>query len=433
MRHGMRRLVGLAAVAAVGIAGAACSSDSKPAASGPITLTFWTGQVDTAAQLIEALASEYHTAHPDVTVKVEEGASPDVMLTKMTTVLGTDTFPDAAYLFGSDAAALARSPKVVDLTEVIKSPSVGWDDFWGSERQAATIGGRVVGFPAVVGDLGVIYNKKVFAAAGVAAPGADWTWADFRSAAKAITNEADSVFGAAYNISGTEGTVAPFLPMVWQQGMDVLSADGKTVGFDSPKTADALELLRSMAVDDKSLFLDQAGDQTESWFTNDKIGMMITGPWSLSTLRDAKSEYGVQVLPGYGGDHQTTGGQDLWMLFDHGDARRTQAIVDFISWLTQPAQDARWSIQQFNPPIRAGSKSQPEFKTISDQLPGYKDFVDNLDNAKKARPPIVAYPGVSLALGEQIAAVLLGQARPADALKTAVEGGNKALAESATG
>jgi multiple sugar transport system substrate-binding protein len=429
----MRRVVGGLAVATLGIVGLACGSDARPAASGPVTITFWTGQVDTAAQLIEALASEYHSAHPNVTVKVEQGAEPDVMLSKLEVALGTDTFPDAAYVFGSDAAALARSDKVVDLTAASKDPAVKWDDFWGSERAAATINGKVVGFPAVVGDLGIIYNKRVFAAAGVAEPKPDWTWDDFKTAAKALTKADDKVFGAAYNVSGTEGTVAPFLPMVWQQGLDVLSADGKTVGFDSPKTAAALELLRSMAVDDQSVFLDQAGDQAESLFTNDKIGMLITGPWSLSTLHDAKSEYGVQVMPGYGGDHQTTGGQDLWMLFNHGDAARQQAVVDFIAWFTQAEQDARWSIEQFNPPIRAGSKGQPKFKEVSDQLPGYKEFVDNLDNAKTARPSIVAYPGVSQALGEQIAAVLLGQASADDAVKTAVTAANQALSESAGG
>ncbi len=429
----MRRIVGGLAVATLGLIGVACGSDAKPAASGPVTITFWTGQTDTAATLIEALASEYHTANPNVTVKVEEGATPEEMRSKLEVSLGTDSFPDAAYVYGTDAVSLSRSAKVVDLTAASKVAAVGWNDFWGSERAAATINGKVVGFPAVVGDLAVIYNKKVFAAAGVAEPKPDWSWDDFKAAAKSLTNTNDTVFGTAYNVGGTEGTVSPFLPMIWQQGLDVLAADGKTVGFDSPKAAAAMELWRGMAVDDHSVFLDQAGDQAESLFTNDKIGMLITGAWSLSTLHDAKAEYGVQVLPGYSGDHQTTGGQDLWMLFNHGDAARQQATVDFISWLTQPEQDARWSIEQFNPPIRGGSKSQPKFKEISDSMPGYKEFVDNLDNAKKARPASVSYPDVSLALGEQIAAVLLGQAQPADALKTAVTAANKALSESAGG
>ena len=412
---------------------AACSGSDKPVTStGPMTITFWTGQVDVAAQAIQTLADEYHAAHPDVTIAVEEGAVPDDMRSKLEVTLGTDTYPDAAYIYGSDAAALSRSDKVVDLTKDVARPEVGWADFWPGEREAATINGKVIGYPAVVGNLGIIYNKRIFAAAGVAEPQPDWTWDDFRSIAKQLTNTESSVFGTAYNTSASEGTVSTFLPMIWQQGLDVLAKDGTTVGFDSPKVAASLELLRAMAVDDKSVFVDTAGDQAQTLFINDKIGMLVTGPWALSDLQAGKSEFGVQVLPGYDGHHDTTGGQDLWMVFSHGDARRAQATSDFLAWLTQPAQDARWSIELFNLPIRAGSAQEPSFTKTAAELPGYQQFFDNLSNTR-ARPPIVAYPEVSLALGEQIAAVILGQAQPDAALRAAVDGGNQALADSAGG
>jgi multiple sugar transport system substrate-binding protein len=428
----MRRSLALLAVAGLGSLAACGGGSDKSAATGPVTITFWTGQTDEAAQLIQKLADEYHGLHPDVTISVEEGAIPDEMRSKLELTLGTNTYPDVAYVYGSDAAALSRSDKVVDLTEAVKDPAVGWDDFWPSERTAATIDGKVVAFPAVVGDLGIIYNKRMFAAAGVAEPTADWTWEDFRTIAKQLTNADDSAFGTAYNTSGTEGTVATFLPMVWQQGLDVTAADGKTVGFDSPAIAASLELLRAMAIDDKSVLIDPAGDQAQSLFTNDKVAMLITGPWALSDLQAAKAEFGVQVLPGYDGHHDTTGGQDLWMLFNHDDARRAQAATDFIAWFTQAEQDARWSIDQFNLPIRAATAEQPAFTKTAAELPGYQEFFDNLGNTR-ARPSIVAYPEVSFALGEQIAAVLTGQSQPDAALKSAVAAGNAALAESAGG
>lgn len=443
LRSGRRRL-GLAPVVCLALAAAGCSSAAPRGATAstasagttstePVTITWWTGQVDAAAEITKALVAEYHAAHPNVTVKAEQGASPDDMRSKLEVALGTDTFPDAAYVFGSDAAAIARSPKVVDLTDAVKAPSVGWDDFWGAERDAATVDGRIVGMPAVVGDLGVIYNKTLFKQAGLAEPSADWTWDDFRTAAKTLTDPANKVFGATINVSGTEGTVAPFWPMVWQQGGEILTADNATVGFDSPKTVASLELWRAMAIDDQSVFLDQSGESTENLVAGGKIAMMITGSWSLSTMHDAKLDYGVQVLPGFNGNHETTGGQDLWMLFDHGSAARTQATVDFISWVTQAEQDARWSIEQFNPPIRAASKSRPEFAKISAELPGYSNFVDNLANAKRARPPVVYYPEVSRILAEQIAAVLLGQADAKSAIATAVKDGNQAIADAKKG
>ena len=60
------------------------------------------------------------------------------------------------------------------------------------------------------------------------------------------------------------------------------------------------------------------------------------------------------------------------------------------------------------------------------KVAGVQTFVDVLDDAR-VRPVIKAYPKLSEAFGQSIAAVLLGQKAPQDALKDAVDGGNKAL------
>ena len=66
-----------------------------------------------------------------------------------------------------------------------------------------------------------------------------------------------------------------------------------------------------MAVDDKSLFLDQAGDQTESLFTNDKIGMLITGLGLVPAGRFEQPSPLAQGYVTYGTDsgHQNQPGQ----------------------------------------------------------------------------------------------------------------------------
>lgn len=87
------------------------------------------------------------------------------MLQKVTAALAGGDAPDIAYMYGSWTAALAENRKVVDLSDTVKDPSFGWADFWESERAAATVDGKVVGVPAVVDNLGVVYNKKLFDAA----------------------------------------------------------------------------------------------------------------------------------------------------------------------------------------------------------------------------------------------------------------------------
>ncbi|WP_425568199.1 extracellular solute-binding protein [Nonomuraea rubra] len=60
---------------------------------------------------------------------------------------------------------------------------------------------------------------------------------------------------------------------------------------------DALEFLRAMAVDDKSVYLDQTDERYAPLFGDGRIAMIINGPWSLLELKEKKTDYGVAFLP----------------------------------------------------------------------------------------------------------------------------------------
>ncbi len=81
-----------------------------------------------------------------------------------------------------------------------------------------------------------------------------------------------------------------------------------------------------MAVDDKSMYLDQTDEKYGPLFNSGHVAMMISGPWSLLDIDEAKLDYGVTALPGLNGDHQTVSGPDLWVLFDHQDANRAAGL-----------------------------------------------------------------------------------------------------------
>ena len=81
--------------------------------------------------------------------------------------------PDIAYLYGSWAPNVAQIPQVVNLTKVVQRPGVNWNDFGVGERDI-TVNGKVIGVPALVDNLAVVYNKTLFAKAHHAAgPGLD--------------------------------------------------------------------------------------------------------------------------------------------------------------------------------------------------------------------------------------------------------------------
>lgn len=423
---------GVAALSALALA--ACSGGTPTGAAtldpdAKVTLTWWTGQADEAETILEGLADEFETLHPNVTIDVSSGApSTEDLLQKLSAGFAGGTYPDVSYAYGSWASELAGSERTLDITEQVKDPSVGWDQLPAAARQTAQPGGGVtIGFPAVVDNLSLIYNTTVFDAAGVAHPTADWTWDDFRAAAKQLTDTSTNTFGYGYSVSGSEETTWQFWPHLWQNGGEILSEDQKTATFDEEPGVRALTFLRDMAVQDKSVYLDQTDIKAAELFASDRIAMITSGPWTLYDLQTKGTKYGVVPLPGTGGNHETVSGPDLWVLFDHHDANRAHWSYELIKWLTDPAQDVRWNVAYGNLPLRDSETSSPEFQDQVTAMPGLDVMAANMANAKHARPTVDGYVTLSESIGTAISQVLQGKGEPGPALEQAATTATQAL------
>ncbi|WP_214411192.1 ABC transporter substrate-binding protein [Sphaerisporangium fuscum] len=424
------RLRGALVAAAVAVAAlAACGAPAEDS-SGPVKVVWWHGQVELQAKVIDGLAADYNRTHPGVQVVPAVGTTNvDNMLQKVQAALAGGDAPDIAYMYGSWGAHLAKSPKVYDLSKVVHDPAFGWDDFWPSERAVAEVKDKVIGIPAIVDNLAVVYNKKLFDAAGVPYPSKDWTWDDFRAAAKKLTSPDKGVYGTAYPVTGTEDTTWRFWPMLWQQGGAIVSADGKKATVNTPQAVQALGLWQAMARQDKSVYLDQNGEKFLPLFQSGKLGMVVAGPYALLDFIEHKISYGVQVLPGYAGNHETIAGPDNWVVFDNG-SRRAKAATDFLTWLTRPEQDARWTLGLGNLPVRKATMELPAYKKFVKDFPGVDVFTANLANAKQARPVLEAYPDLSEKMGNAIARAMIGGTPPQQALDQAAEESGRVLARS---
>jgi multiple sugar transport system substrate-binding protein len=429
----MKRLALLVFVlAAVTVAcGGSDDKDSGASSSGPVKITFWHGQNQQSEKVLKDLVAKFNQSHPKIHVDVSSGGVlADQMLQKVTAGLAAGSYPDVAYIFGSDVPNLVRSPKVADLTDAVKRPGWDWDDVYPAARSATTVNGRVRAAPALIDDLAVVYNKKLFKQAGVPEPQAGWTWDDFRATAKRMTDKSKGTFGTGWPGVGDEDTVWRIWPLIWQLGGDIATPDGKAVGFDGPSGLRALTLINDMATKDKSVYVDvkPGSEQMYQVFESGKMAMVPTGPWQLPEITEQKVDYGVVQMPSFSGKPTTISGPDTWMVLDNGDARKAAAI-EFVKWLGQPTQDAVWDQQAGSLPLRKATLQQPQWQSALSDTPGMKVFVDELANAR-VRPALRAYPKVSQAMGQSIVSVLLGKASPQDALKSAVDAGNTALSTS---
>jgi len=267
----------------------------------------------------------------------------------------------------------------------------------------------------------------MFADANLDPPTADWTWDDFRTAAKALTDPATKQYGFAFPADASEDTVWHYDAMLWEAGGDILNADNTESAFNSEAGLTAMNTLRDMAVTDQSVYLDPQNTKIDDLFNTGKVGMVITGPWALSGYPDI--DYGVQTMPTYdGSNHETIAGPDMWVLFDNGE-ERAAAAWEFISWLTAAEQVQKDSMLTGHLPTRQSVLDTPGFTDdFGKKFPGNDVFAENLANVKRARPVLASYDQISQAMGQAIVAVLLGEKDPQQALDEASETVNGILA-----
>jgi multiple sugar transport system substrate-binding protein len=433
----MKRLILLPLIAtALALAACGSSSNSSSSSKGPspaggtsgghTTITLWEGYTETEATSIKALAAEFNKTHPSITVNVQFYGNNDYALQKVLAAIAGGKPPDISYLYGSWAPNIATNPQLVPLNKFIDAdPSFNWNDFFPAERKVATVGNSIIGIPALVDNLALVYNKTLFKQAGIPLPTPNWTWSDFENAAIKLTNPAKKQFGWAYVNDASEDTVWRFWAMLWQAGGSILSADGKQAGFDSAAGIKALTLLQQLTAH-HSIYLDNGSDNYLSVFNNGHIGMLWTGPWDLSQIVQSKVSYGVTILPG-AANHQTISGPDNWVMFNNGSARE-QAAWTFLKWLTSPAIDLRWATMTGDLPARASVANLPGYKKFVAKYPGIGVWASNLNNATQARPQSTKYPKVSTVIGQAVQSVLLGKASPSQALTQAAQQVNGILA-----
>ncbi|MET9671231.1 ABC transporter substrate-binding protein [Streptomyces sp. NPDC006475] len=426
-RRGVLR--GTSAMAVAAAAGATlpgCGTGGS--ADGTVRIDLWHGQADATLKVIKELIAKFEKTHPKIKVNLGGGVIADAMLQKVTAGLASDSVPDIAYIFGSDLASIARSPKVADLTEFVEEGKIPWNQYWPAARDAVTIYGKVRAAPALLDSLAVVCNKKVFQAAGVPLPKQGWSWQEFIATSKKLTDAGTNTFGTGWPGTGDEDTVWRMWPLIWDLDGDVIDRYKPQIGFSGDLGVRALQVVQSL-VKDESVYVDPkpGGEQMYQVFGSGRMGMVITGPWQLPDIRQAKIDYHVVQLPSFTGVPQSISGPDTWTVFDNG-SERLDAACTLVGWLMEPEQNIQWDIEAGSLPVNRPSERGSDWIRHTIDVPGLNVFTSALETAK-VRPAHPVYPQISKAFGEAIVSVLLDRSSPEQALRRCADEANAALAK----
>ena len=292
----MKRLLATAIVAAATAAlvtGCAATPGDGGDSGGDVTLTYgvWS-QDDTMQALVDAFEKE----NPTIKVDLQVNPWTDYW-TKLQVGASGGTAPDAFWMLGDRFQVYAANDQLLELDDAIKDAGVDMSVYPKALVDLFNYDGHQYGLPKDFDTIGLWYNKTLFDAAGVAYPDDTWDWSDVQSAAAALTNPANGTFGIAAPLNRQEG----FYNTVAQAGGDILSADGKSSGYDDPKTQAGISYWTDFIAKGSSPTLQQMADtEAVAMFENGTVAMYYGGSFYASRFyenADLRSQVDVTVLP----------------------------------------------------------------------------------------------------------------------------------------
>lgn len=268
------------------------SSDKKET----VTLRFATWDTDQMLKIQQDIARQFEQKNPGVKVQVEAYA--DGFDQKLVAAFGAKNPPDVMYMWDFPTYNASLEP----LDEYVKKdPSVAIDDFYQGLLNYNRFDGKLFGLPAGFSTRVVFYNKKLFNEANVPLPTDDWTWEDFKSAAKQLTVRDKKQYGFAVR---SEPDTYDLQQFVWSNGSSFISPDGKAIeGYmNSKETAEALQIFSDLAKDKSALLVGGKNQQSgNDLFKAGKLAMYDNGVWSLESYKKANVDFGTVVMPQFPG------------------------------------------------------------------------------------------------------------------------------------
>ncbi|MET9961432.1 extracellular solute-binding protein [Streptomyces sp. NPDC006326] len=373
----MRRgIAATALVATLALAATACGGGTKDdggetKAGGELsgTVTYWDTSNDAEKASFQKIAEAFTAKHPKVTVKYVNVPYGDAQ-----------NKVKNAFSSGSEAPDVIRA----DVGWVADFASLGYLDEVPAETvkkvdaeflpQAAASGkfeGKTYAVPQVIDTLGLFYNKKMLADAGVQPPK---TLEELKTASAAIKAKSGK---AGLYLRGDDSYW--FLPLIYGEGGDLVDAKNKAVTVDSPAGVKAFKTARDLVASGAAITNATDGYvNMQTAFKTGEAAMMINGPWAVADtyageqFKD-KANLGIAAVPaGSVKAGSPQGGHDLAVFAGSKNRAASHAFVEYMTSQEVQVQSAK---ELSLLPTRTAAYEQPDVKS-SEMVQFFKPAVD---------------------------------------------------------
>jgi len=397
-----------------------------------VEVLFWHAMGGPLGDFLEdSLIPEFNAGHPGIVVlPVNMGNYRALCQKLLASVLAGDT-PVVAQAYETWTDQLARGDALVPLDSLmaLDDPEITrrWEeDIFPVFRENNTFDGRVFSFPFNKSLQAVYYDADLFDSLGLEPAR---TNEEMRELLLALTVDANGDgdlldpgdrWGTAFNPS-----VGLFENLLFQNGGELVSPDGRSTAFDSPEGIAALQYLMDLIHEDGTARL-SSGYNYQNDFADGSVALIQGSTVSLAFLEsqwDRMEEngeepftLGIAPLPSGSEPAVVIAGTNV-ILF-RGDPERVEAGWEFIKWFTEPRQQARWSAASGYLPATRSSMESPEIRARLEQYPGLEDVMLQVEHARFEPQQTFWYDG-RLFLSEAVEIALYGRMTAEEALSRA--------------
>ncbi|MER5811787.1 sugar ABC transporter substrate-binding protein [Streptomyces sp. NPDC002033] len=320
------------------------AAGAEAAASGPVTLTYWSSSAGA-----QQTADAFNKTHPGIQVRFSAVPGGPDGAAKLANAVKGGNAPDIATMDYSALPEFSSGGNLEDLSAT--SGELVSAKFPEAVQSLVKLGGRTWAVPFDVTPLELFYRKDIFEKHGVAVPR---TWEEYKAAGEKINRADPSV--RITNFGG--GDPALLAGLAWQAGARWYGTDGDRwkVAIDDPasrKVAGYWNGLMASGVASKTpLWGEGEAKERSSGQVATVIGAAWTAGTFLANYPDLKGKWGIAPLPTWDGKPATGMYGGTSYIVPKG-SKQTKAAAEFIRWVTTEPEAIKARLSSLKAPSSA--------------------------------------------------------------------------------
>ncbi len=437
----------------VALAVAACGgggTSGEPATTGPVAITFWHSETASGQENLQKLVDRFNASQDRVRVQAVYQGNEVELAHKLILGMPTGDVPAVAYSFEIFTQTLIDSGQVVPIQRFIDRDGYDLSDFAPAVLAYYSYGGTLYAMPHGVTVPLLFYNKVPFREAGLDPEKPPRDLEEMKSVSERLLQRDGS---GNVTRAGTALEIE-----AWYLEFELAGANQPYVDNDNgrggPATAatfdnDAGRTVFAWWHDmvDQGLAINIGRDPTHAQgllaLGAKRAAMTLSSSGALRSVVDVLASSGIQgvdlgvaPIPGIPGavaeGSPGVYGRGLWIMGARPQAEQ-EAGWTFIKWLLEPEQQAEWFAGSGYLPVRISAYDQPAAKDIIARYPLFQVPADLLP--KTPATSVAIGPLLGPFLEERdivigaIESMVAGNASAEEAMKSAVQGADAAIAD----